>query len=207
MPFGDATDAGLGALGGMDTDPYTQQLLDLAQKQGGAVAQTTGELVHPNGGFLSMAKHNLGNAFHGMMHALATPSEMIAAGMSNFTTRPESPAEAYKTMLAPSEVLFGKSPAKSMFGKIAQFPVRFLTDTLLDPLTYITMGSSDGLLGLSKLSSIPIKGATAAELGISDLYQGAKGTEAVKWQTLSKEGQVRLGSITTRLESQIKQDT
>ena len=83
-------------LAGVDSDPYTQQLLKLAQAQGGATAQTAAELVHPNGSFLTSAKDKLGNAFQNVQHALATPEETLAAGMSKFTSNPITTGEAYK---------------------------------------------------------------------------------------------------------------
>lgn len=163
-----------------------------------------------------MARDKLGNAFHDTMDVLATPAETIASGMSMFTGHPESPLDAYKNHLQPSEVLFGMDSPTSGLGKAASFAGRFLVDTLLDPMTYVTMGSYEGLFGLSKLSSIPLKEHTAAELGIKDLYKTGKDMgdgfisstkEAIRHQTLSREGQQRLGAITTRIENQIKQDT
>jgi len=204
MP-GDVPD--VGDLGGVYSDPYTQQLLDLAQQQGGAVAETAGNLVHPNGSFLSMAKDKLGNAFHGLLDVLATPSETIAAGMSQFTQHPHSLSDAYTNHIAPSEVLFGKDAAASTAGKVGEFGIRFLADTLLDPLTYATMGEYSGLMGLSKLSSIPIKESTAAELGIKDLYQTSAGKEAIRHRTLSAEGQSRLQAISRKIEDTVRQDT
>jgi hypothetical protein len=201
------TDPSLYGDAAIDSDPYTQQLLKTAQEQGGAVAQAAAETVHPNGGFLSMVRDKLGNAFHGVMDMLATPEETIASGMSMFSQHPHSLADAYKNHIQPSEVLFGTGEAKSAIGKAGMFGVKLLTDSLLDPLTYATFGEYSGLFGLSKLPSIPIGPNVAKEMGWGKMVETAGGPEALRHHALSPEGLLTQKALTTRAEETLKNDT
>ncbi len=206
MPGDNTLDTASGAGQATSLDPYTQHLLQLAQDQGGAVAQVAAQTVHPNGSFLSIAQDKLGNAFHGVMDALATPEETVAALMSgtDFGT-------AYKERLMPSQVLFGKGEASSAAGKAGMFAVKFLTDALLDPMTYATFGEYDGVLGLSKLAQIPVKEETARALGMATKAitneAGEVVNETVRHHALSKFGVAQLGKTTSHIEDTIKKDT
>lgn len=192
---------------GQSTDPYTQQLLDLAKQQGGATAQTASQIVHPNDGFLSMTRDKLGTAFHGVMDALATPEETLAAGMSDLSGNPISLKQAYQQHVQPSQILFGKGPATSTLGKVAKFGAGFVTDTLLDPLTYVTTGRYSGLFGLSKLPDIPIGKEVAKGLGWTNIFKGSNGWEAVRHATLSEEGNMVRSNMIKSATANIARDT
>ena len=202
--------ADAGALaGGGQTDAYTQQLLTMAQNQGGAVAQAAAEAVHPNGSFLSMAKDKLGDAFHGVLDALRTPEAVITSIMSNMVgNKQQSTGEVLQSNTTPSSLMFGKLPQSApMLEKGGMFAVKFVVDALLDPLSYATFGEYDGLMGLSKLSSIPLGPETAKVLGYFVEQFGKDGGETLRHHALSPIGQEVQGKVTTQIENTIKKDT
>lgn len=194
---------------GLQYSPETEQLLQAALEHGGAVAQSAAEIAHPNGSFLSLAKQKLGQAFSATMNTLALPSEAVAALMD-----PDIDfAEARKNHITPSDVLLkGTDAPTTLMGKIGTFGARLVIDTLLDPLTYVTFGTSSGLFGISKLAEIPLAGKTAAKLGLKTYEQGVDEAgnvigEAVRHRAVSSEGQDALQKFTTHIENGIKNDT
>ncbi len=201
--------------GGGTLDPLSQQLLNAALRHGGSVAQSAAEVTHPNSGFLSMAQDALGNAFHGVMDTLALPEDAITALLSHAGSNPLSFEQVRSQRISPSDVLFGSqpNPNASTMQKVGETGVRFLTDVLLDPLTYVTFGAGSGvkaLFGVSRITRIPIKASTAKELGFleKDLVEVAGGgKETVRHQALSREGLEALDTQKKRIEDQIKQDT
>lgn len=204
----------LGSSGFGSLDPLSQQLLDAAQQHGGALAQSAAEVVHPNSGFLSMAQDAMGSAFHGIMDTLALPQEAITALLSQGIGTPMNFNQVREKHMTPSSLMLGTNP---LFGtgtaqKVGDFGVRFLADVLADPLTYVTFGEGSGvksLFGLSKLTKIPIKPATASELGFSEkeLVDVMGSKETIKHMALSNEGVAARDKIVTRMEEQIKKDT
>ncbi len=188
--------------------PETENLLQAALLQGGAVAQVAAELAHPNGSFLSMAKHKLGQSFSFVMDTLSIPSNAIAAMMDSDLTF----EEARKQHVTPSDILFRDKEKPNTLGeKIGDFGARLVVDVLLDPLTYVTFGTSSGLVGVSKLAAIPLKGATARKLGLATTKivdeTGQVVEEAVRHRAVSKAGLAELQKITTHIEDTLKRDT
>lgn len=191
-----------------DFSPETEALLQAALNHGGAVAQSAAEIAHPNGSFLSMAKQKLGQAFTGVMDTLALPSEAVASLMDSDLTF----EEAVKKHITPSDILLkGQEAPTTLLGKIGTFGARLVIDTLLDPLTYVTFGTSSGLFGISKLAEIPLAGRTATKLGLATTTivdeAGNVVSEAVRHRAVSAAGQVQLQKITTHLEDTLKRDT
>lgn len=195
-------------------DPQSQQMLNAALQQGGAVAQVASEATHPNGSFIQLAYQKLGAGFQGLMDTLAIPEDAVTALLSQGSNDPHSFAEVRQQRISPSDVLFGKPQTAGMnLGqKVGVTGARFITDILLDPLTYLTFGESaglKGLFGISKLTSIPVKAETAAALGYAarDLIEGAKGTETIEHHALSAEGLAAKQSVQAGIESTIQKDT
>lgn len=195
-------------------DPQSQQMLDAALQHGGAVAQVASEATHPNGSFIQLAYQKLGQGFQGLMDTLAIPEDAVTALLSQGTNAPHSFQEVRQLRLSPSDVLFGKPNTAGMgiAAKVGITSARFITDVLLDPLTYLTFGEGEGLkglFGLSKLTSIPVKPETARALGYDakDLIEGTKGAETVEYHALSAKGMVAKQTTQAAIETQIQRDT
>lgn len=167
----------LGSFGGNQADLSSSQgLYDLAQAHGGAVAQAANEIYHPETGILSSIGAGLKSAFKGFMDVISVPSEAIAGIIS-----PDlSVSDAIKNHTTPSDVIFGdKDPNATTYQKIGSFLVRTATDILLDPLTYVTFGAGEGLLGLRAGTEISLGERAAATLG----------KDAAETANLNKRGQ------------------
>lgn len=208
-PLAGAISAGMTAAYQQD---YTQQLLDAAMNQGGAVAQTAAEIAHPNGSFLSLAKDKLLGTFSGVLDTLAIPSEGIAALMSQGTVHPMSWGEAMKLHKTPADVIFGnQDPRASGLEKGGMVAARFITDLFTDPLTYVTFGTSGGVMGLSKLTEIPLAEKTAARLGVATApLLDASGNviqEGLRHRAVSAAGLEELQKITRNIEDTLRADT
>lgn len=193
---------------GFELTPETEELLQAALSQGGAVSQVAAELIHPNGSFISMAKKKLGGAFSSVMNTLMIPSNGIAAMMDTDLTF----KEARDRHVAPSDVLFRDlEKPETVGGKVGMFGARLITDIFLDPLTYVTFGTSSGILGISKLASIPLKASTAKKLGLATtIVKDEAGNvieEAVRHRALSSEGLAQLNKFKSGIEETIKKDT
>lgn len=198
------------SIGGID--PATQTLLNAALDQGGAVAQTASEIVHPNGSFLTWAKDKLGLALTTTMDTLAIPAEGVAALVSQATIDPMSWSEAMKQHTRVSDVVFGTpNQDAGTAEKVGMFAARFMTDLFTDPLTYVTFGESSGMLGLSKLTEIPLSEMTASRLGVAtaDMLDasGKVIKEGLRHRSVSEEGLLQLQKITKNIEDRLVADT
>lgn len=193
-------------------DPYTQQLLDAAQNSGGATAQIAAEMTHPNGGFMSTALEKLGSSFHKLMDTLAIPEDGVTALMSQFTDDPYSFERVRKERISPSDVLWGKFPKDmNLAQKVGVGGARFITDVLLDPLTYVTFGAGTGLksiFGIQKLLKIPLGPKAAALLGYSEssLVKVAGGEELAKRLALSPVGSEKYNALMQHLMDRKSRD-
>lgn len=163
-------------IGGKADLSTSQGLYELAQSQGGAVAQVANELYHPQTSILSTISNGLKSAFSGFINAISVPNEIVAGIISSDLTVGEAIDQHVKT----SDVLFGKQdPNASIYGKVGQFLARTATDILLDPLTYLTFGAGSGILGLR----------SGAQVALGIKAGAATGKGAYELATLSKEGQ------------------
>lgn len=138
------------------TDP--NELLSLAQQQGGAVAQAANEIAHPTTGILSTIGDGFKKSFNGFVDIISAPSQAVAGVLSSkYTIR-----EAMKKNISVSDVWFGKpDPRNSTLEKIGAFTVRTAVDILTDPLTYLTFGAT----GVGKAAIFGIGAIKKVELG------------------------------------------
>lgn len=199
--------------GGSTGSEEIDELLSVAQSHGGSVAQVATEIAHPNASILRRFQQKLGGAFTGLMNTLMIPQNAVASLASQFSTDPISFEEARKEHVAPSDIFFGdskESKPETIAGKVGMFTARLATDILLDPLTYVTFGTTSGVLGISKLTSIPLKESTATQLGLKTMEFSIDGKvvkEAVKHRSLSEEGLENYNKVVKRIEDQIVKDT
>lgn len=169
-----------GSLGGFqgfgsqafDTDT-PDGLLNLAQQQGGTIASAADALVHPTTSILSTIGNGFKNAFGDFVDAISTPSEAVAGVLQTFKGGGDLGANignAISNHIQPDQVLFGANdPNATTMQKVGMFLVRTATDIITDPLTYVTFGAGEGLLGLRATSEITLgegaAAATAREIG------------------------------------------
>lgn len=168
--------AGFGSFSGQADLSSSQGLYDLAQSQGGSVAQAANEIYHPTTGILSSIGNTLKSAFKDFTDIISVPSEAIAGIISPNL----SVSDAISQHVTPSDVIFGdKDPNASVYQKVGSFLVRTATDILLDPLTYVTFGAGEGLLGLR----------AGTEISLGEKAAASVGKEALDTGNLNKAGQ------------------
>lgn len=170
------------------------QLYQLAQMQGGAIADAANELAHPNTGILSTVGNSFKNMFKGFIDVISIPSEIVAGAISSDV----SVSDAIKQHLTIDNAIFGDTPifgqegSQTIMQKVGGFIVRAPTAILLDPLTYLTFGTGT-------LTKVGVKGiqALAAEKLVQSEITAAKliGKEAETFFTkrmreLEKEAQL-----------------
>jgi hypothetical protein len=158
-------------------------LLALAQSQGGAVADAANSLVHPTTGILSTIGAGFKNAFSDFVDIISMPSQVVAGSIDavkNGKDLGASVSKAISKNTSVSDVIFGSQKKNmSTMEKIGSFLVRTAVDVLTDPLTYVTFGAGEGLLGLRAGSQISL-GENAAK---------ALGKQVLDTATLNSEGQ------------------
>lgn len=176
---------GFGSFGGTSATDLNSPdgLLQLAQAQGGSVASAADELVHPTTGILSTIGAGFKNAFSDFVDIISTPSQIVAGGIDAIKNNKDlgsSISQAMQNNTSVSSVVFGaQNPNASALEKVGNFLVRTATDVLTDPLTYVTFGAGEGLLGLRAGSQISLGENAAASLGKA----------ALDTASLNKEGQ------------------
>lgn len=173
-------------------DPLStpEGLYNLALQQGGAVAMAATELYHPQVGLMSSIGGALKNSFHKFINIISVPNQVVAGIISPDLTV----GDTIRDNISASDVIYGeKDPNASIYQKIGSFLVRTATDVLLDPLTYVTFGASEGILGLTK--------GTELALG-----EGAALTVGKEVATLNSEGQA-IYSYLTNLADQMTGST
>lgn len=181
----------------------SQGLLSYAQQQGGQVEQAANELVHPTTNILSSIGDGFKNAFGDFVKVISAPSEWVAGTINSVkdgTPWIQSMSDAMKNATSPAEALFGKEdPNAGGLQKVGQFLTRTAVNVLLDPLTYVTFGAGEGLLGLRATTALTLDegGIAAAKLG------KVAGVDTV---SLSSEGQ-GVYSYLSKLKGQITGDT
>lgn len=180
---------GMQGFGGSNPDLNTASgLLDFANQQGGMIAQQANSLANPTTGILSTISDGAKNAFGGFIKAISLPSNIVAG----IIDPNKSIGQAIDEGERPSEAIFGKQDANATtMQKVGGFLVRTATDILLDPLTYVTFGAGQGILGLRATSEITLGGEAATKMGIEEggkaalsgtgqeLYKGLKNIENI----------------------------
>ena len=152
-------------------DPNTSEgLYNIAMQQGGRTAEVIGEMAHPEKSILSSAGNKLRKLGAGIINVLETPNEVIAGvinTMKDGGSLSENVKKAIKNDISASDSLLGdfNSNNKSGLQKVGNFVFRTGIDILLDPLTYLTFGTSRGVLGLSAAPKITAGKKLAAEVG------------------------------------------
>lgn len=148
--------------GGVTDLNSSEGLLSLALQQGGSVSETAQELVHPTTSILSTIGSGFKNAFSKFVDLISIPNEVVAGVLSS----KYSIGDAIKNRIKTSDVIFGdQDPKATTMQKVGSFLVRTATDIALDPLTYLTFGASEGILGVSSLQKITLGEEAAAQLG------------------------------------------
>jgi hypothetical protein len=169
-----ATDAG-------SIDPNSVPgLLNIANQQGGAVAQNANALANPNSSILSTMS-NLGkNTFSDFTKAISAPSEVVA-GLIAGAKGQGSIISAIKTGEDPYTAIFGSTfnPDESIMEKIGGFVVRTATDILTDPTTYI----GEPPWAMLAKDSVPLFGDAAKAM---DIEAGEKALVNAKGQQITK---------------------
>ncbi len=186
--FGGSTKFGSFGNSSSGSDLTTEELLSIAQAQGGSVATRAMELIHPERSILSTIGQGFKNAFKGFIDTISIPSEVIAGIISpKFTV-----AEAIKEHKRVSDAIFGDT---NLFGgstpttmqKIGNFVVRLPIDILGDPLTYF------GKLPFATfMPEIDVGAKVIDKLNLG--YKLEK-TGGVVSQTVTKEGNAVVGYL------------
>ena len=131
----------------------SEALLSLAREHGGAISQVAEELSHPERSILATIGDGFKKAFSSFVDVISLPSEVVAGIISPDRTI----KQAIDEDLRPSEVFFGKTdPNASAMSKVGSFFTRTALDILTDPLTYVTFGASQGILGLRAAQKLTV---------------------------------------------------
>lgn len=171
-------------------------LLNLAQQQGGAIAEQANALANPNSGILSTISNGFKNGFSDFVKAISLPSNVVAGVIAgakgeNGEGITGNVVDAIKNGTDPYTAIFGKNldPNETTMQKVGGFVARTATDILLDPLTYVTFGAGEGIFGLRATSEIPLFGDAAKSLSVEEgskvalndsgqaIYSGTKSAE------------------------------
>ena len=151
-------------------------LLELARQRGGAAEELVNELTDPNRSILSTVGNGFKNAFNEFVNIISVPNQIVAGALSSEYTI----AEAIKKDIATSDVLYGPVDKNSpLANRIGGTVVRFATDVLLDPTTYITFGAGRGVLGISR----------GAEIAAGETIATSVGKQAGDFVNLSRQGE------------------
>ena len=178
---------------GKQADINTSEgLLNLAKMQGGAIAESAEDIVHPRKSLLSRISTGFKESFSTFVDIISTPSEIVAGLLDPDTTV----SQAIKENLKPSDVFFGESDKDdTALQKVGNFFVRTATDILLDPLTYVTFGASRGIFGLTAAAKVPVIGEAGGVKVFKALSK--EGEELLsRGIQLQKQGLARSAEIT-----------
>jgi hypothetical protein len=141
----------------------TEQLLQIAKLEGGAVGEVAEELTHPERSIGATVSDRLKRSFSGLVEILTAPNQAVAGIIDPTITI----GEAVKKNINVSDVLLGDKPKDlSLSGKVGSFIGRTAIDVLFDPLTYITFGTGRGLVGAIKGMEIYAGSKLAATQGV-----------------------------------------
>lgn len=192
----DGLGGGSGSGGAVNLSP--EELLIIAKARGGATADLASELSDPRRTFMGAVKEKVGNAFKGFLDVLSTPSEIIAGVLSpNLTIQ-----EAMEQNTRVSDVLFGdtnifnKDGDPTTMQKIGNFIVRLPVDILTDPLTYLSFGTAQGVLGLRSAGRVTLSEEVAKTIG--------KGLKAKREGGIISGGLNQAGKETSKLVQSVE---
>lgn len=157
---------GMPTYGGSNPDPNSVGgLLNIADQQGGAVAEQANQLANPNTSILSTIGDGFKNAFGDFVKTISAPSEAVA-GLITSVKGGGSITDAIKNGTDPYDAIFGSSfnPNESVLQKVGAFVTRTAVDTLFDPLTFV----GDAPWDMLAKDSIPLFGDLAAKAGVEE---------------------------------------
>lgn len=168
---------------GYDTDTLYQ----FAQSRGGAMAEVAEEIMNPRRGiFSTLTEYGMG-ALSGLVKVLSAGNSAVAGAISSEYTI----GQAVKQGVSTSDVLF-KDVGKDATG-LKSFGIgtaRFVTDVILDPLTYVTFGAVRGVLGVTKGASVFADANLAKRLAVREgdrAYLSVEGEDLVKRLAANKQ--------------------
>lgn len=174
-------------------DPNTVPgLLNIAQNQGGMVAEQAAALANPNSSILSTVSNGFKNGFSTFLKAISLPSNVVsgviatAKGGGNLGG---NVMDAIKNGTDPYTALFGTQtpdPNQTTMSKVGGFVVRTGVDIMLDPLTYVTFGAGEGIFGMRATSEIPLFGDAAKTMDVAEGSKVALSGEGQAIYTASK---------------------
>lgn len=142
------------------------QLYQMAQSYGGAIADSANEISHPQTGILSSIGDGFKNAFKGFVDAISIPSEIVAGTISN----KETIGSAIDKHLSIDQALFGdtnifgnQDGTQTTIQKVGGFLVRAAPDVLLDPLTWVGLGPEGKAMKIKTLTDAGVSAKYAIE--------------------------------------------
>src|SRR3989344_486571 len=118
----------------------SEGLLELARAKGGITGATAENIVNPQKGFWGTVGSGLWKGFTTAANILSTGAYSVGGVISGKGIK-----KGIKEHILPSQAIFGKTKAKTLGGKIGVGAVKFATDVLFDPLTYVTAGVGKAL--------------------------------------------------------------
>jgi hypothetical protein len=160
--------------GASNSDMSVDELLAIAQAQGGKIGQIATELSGGNKTMLSTIGKGFKNTFNDFVDVISMPGQVVAGMISPEFTVKEAISENKRV----SDAIFGDSNIFNKDGdpttmqKIGDFIVRLPTDILTDPLTYLTFGASRtvgvlGKMGFGSNSKVSVYKNAAEQLGVA----------------------------------------
>lgn len=183
------------------------QLYQLAQQQGGAVAEAANELAHPNTGILSTVGNGFKNAFKGFIDVISIPSEIVAGAISDKYTVGQAIDQHFQINQAifGDTPLFGQEGSQTTMQKVGGFIVRAPFDILLDPTTWLGFGAAGkamkvkvlteaGLAAKSKVTDEILSGALDESILEEAVRKNLKDS-GVAFEDVESEVTKTLGSI------------
>lgn len=156
----------MGSLGRSIGEPSIDDLLNAAMNEGGELARAAERLTDPKKTALGWIGDRTWRTLNGFIDTIQAPMHAVA-GLIDPNL---SVADAVKQNVSPGDVLMGDGPSKyDPWVNRAGFQTsKFIVDTLLDPLTYVTFGASRGIIGLSKGADAFASAKVAESLGVRE---------------------------------------
>ncbi len=119
-------------------------LYGLAQAQGGQVASEAQQIMEPQSTFLGKMADFGRTALTKTIKALNLGANVVAGIISPDKTV----GEAVQENILPADVVWGEMTADTKLGKAGLGIGKFITNVLLDPVTYVTFGAGSGVFGI-----------------------------------------------------------
>ena len=118
----------------------SEGLLELARARGGITGATAENIINPQKGFWGTVGSGLWKGFTTAANILSTGAYSVGGILSG-----KGITKGIKEKILPSRAIFGKTKEKTLAGKIGIGAIKFATDVLLDPLTWMTFGVGSAL--------------------------------------------------------------